>query len=72
MLGMALFNENQLTAARSAFEEASRDRRSAKLASQWLGFINAELARQETMQQVLPDAAPIKQDKILEAMDAPG
>ncbi len=69
MLGMALFNQKQLKDARSAFVAASKDKRSAKLARQWLGFIDSEVQRRETMNQVLPDTAPREQDDLIKAIE---
>jgi len=51
MLGMALFNQKQLQQARSAFEKAKRDQRSARAADQWINYVDSELRRQELMSQ---------------------
>lgn len=69
MLGMALFNRQQLERAREAFVQASRDQRSARLARQWIGFVDTEIERRRTMQQVLPDSAPRATDKLLEGIE---
>jgi tetratricopeptide (TPR) repeat protein len=51
MLGMAFFNQKQLSQARDAFQKASRDQRSAKAAEQWMNYVDSELRRQELMDQ---------------------
>ncbi len=51
MLDMAFFNQKRLTQARDAFEKASLDQRSAKVAEQWIASVDSELLRQELMQQ---------------------
>lgn len=51
MLGMALFNQKLLQQARSAFENARRDQRSARAAEQWIAYVDSELRRQELMDQ---------------------
>ncbi|MEJ8569215.1 tetratricopeptide repeat protein [Elongatibacter sediminis] len=51
MLGMALFNQQQLDQARRAFEAASRDNRSARVAEQWINYVDSELKRKELMDQ---------------------
>ena len=46
VLGMALYNMGKLGAARNAFLEARSDERSAKIASQWLKFLDTEIERE--------------------------
>lgn len=65
MLGMALFNQRQLTAARAAFAEAVKDKRSAKAARQWIAYVDSELERQTTLDQELPEQQQREQDDIL-------
>jgi tetratricopeptide (TPR) repeat protein len=50
--GMALFNLKQYTAARKAFDEAGKDKRSKQYADQWIDFMDRELARQKSLEQV--------------------
>lgn len=49
MLGMALFNQNKLRGARKAFVNASKDKRSKKVANQWVKYVDSELARIEAL-----------------------
>jgi tetratricopeptide (TPR) repeat protein len=49
LLGIALFNLQQLQQARDAFTEARDDRRSAKSAAQWITYIDSERARLEAL-----------------------
>jgi tetratricopeptide (TPR) repeat protein len=69
MLGMALYNRQDLERAREAFLKAARDERSARLARQWIGFVDTEIERRRTMEQVLPDVAPRKTDRVLESIE---
>ena len=66
MLGMALFNQRKLEAARRAFATAARDKRSAKAANQWLAYVDSELSRASSLEQTLPEQERREQDKILE------
>ncbi|MEH6633884.1 MAG: tetratricopeptide repeat protein [Halioglobus sp.] len=50
VLGMAYFNDKQYSKAREAFKAAGRDERSAKYASQWINYMDSELARQKSLQ----------------------
>lgn len=50
VLGMAYFNTKQYDQARKAFNQASKDKRSAKYAEQWLDFIDKELEREKSLQ----------------------
>ena len=45
VLGMALYNLGRYDEARAAFTEAGRDPRSEKIATQWLHFLQTEIAR---------------------------
>lgn len=65
MLGMALFNQRKLSSARTAFVNAAKDKRSAKVANQWLAYIDSELKRDATLDQTLPEAERREQDEIL-------
>ncbi|MCB1749799.1 MAG: tetratricopeptide repeat protein [Gammaproteobacteria bacterium] len=66
MLGMALFNQRKLDAARKAFVAAASDKRSASAARQWIAFVDSEMTRDKTLDQTLPEQAQRKQDAILE------
>lgn len=66
MLGMAMFNQRKLEAARHAFLAAAKDQRSAKAARQWLSYVASEQSRDSTLEQVLPEQAPAAQDAILQ------
>ena len=52
MLGMALFNQHKLELAKKHFELAQEDKRSEKVAGQWIAYAKNELHRK----QVLDDA----------------
>ena len=65
MLGMALFNQRQLAAARQAFGLASSDKRSAKAARQWIAFVDSEIQRQRMLDQELPQQQRREQDEML-------
>ncbi len=65
MLGMALFNQRQLSAARRAFTQAVKDKRSAKAARQWIAYVDSELQRQGTLDQELPEQQLRETDEIL-------
>jgi outer membrane protein assembly factor BamD (BamD/ComL family) len=51
VMGMAHFNLKQFDAARTAFNQAAKDKRSATYARQWLEFIDKELERQESLRK---------------------
>ncbi|MFT4564720.1 MAG: tetratricopeptide (TPR) repeat protein [Gammaproteobacteria bacterium] len=65
MLGMALFNQRKLTAARRAFTVAARDKRSRKAANQWIAYVDSESNRDDALEQTAPDIQRQEQDKIL-------
>ncbi len=65
MLGMALFNQRKLADARSAFALAAKDKRSSKVANQWLAYVDSELKREDSLDQTLPEAVRSEQDEIL-------
>ena len=65
MLGMALFNQRQLAAARDAFKLASTDKRSAKAARQWITFVNSEIERERMLDQELPEMQRHEEDEML-------
>jgi tetratricopeptide (TPR) repeat protein len=46
VLGMALYNMGKYAAAKNAFAEARNDQRSAKIANQWLKFLDTEIERE--------------------------
>lgn len=50
--GMAHYNLKQYISARSAFNKAAKDKRSKKYAKQWIKFMERELARQKSLEQV--------------------
>jgi tetratricopeptide (TPR) repeat protein len=49
MLGMARFNLQRLEQARGAFERALADKRSQKVAGQWLAYVDQELQRRQAL-----------------------
>ena len=49
MLGMARFNLARLEQARGAFERALADKRSQKVAGQWLAYVDQELQRRQAL-----------------------
>ena len=49
VLGMALYNLGRYVDARSAFNEAARDRRSRQSAEQWLRFLDTEITRADRL-----------------------
>ena len=53
MLGMAYFNLEKLSESRSAFENAMRDQRSRKTASQWINYIDSEEKRRDQLAQAI-------------------
>jgi tetratricopeptide (TPR) repeat protein len=60
MLGMALFNQNKFIQARTVFEKALTDKRSQKMAEEWLAHVESEIERQAFLQEealVKPPAA---------------
>ncbi len=66
MLGMALFNQRKLGAARKAFADAAGDKRSTKVARQWIAYVDSELEREDSLDQILPEAGRREQDEILQ------
>jgi tetratricopeptide (TPR) repeat protein len=67
MLGMALFNQQKFSEARTAFERASRDDRSRRAAQQWIAYVDSEIKRAELMSQELPvDTRPTELDQMLQ------
>ena len=50
--GMAYFNLKQYEAARKAFLQAAKDERSKSYADQWLKFMEKELERQRSLEEV--------------------
>ncbi|MGR9089462.1 MAG: tetratricopeptide repeat protein [Gammaproteobacteria bacterium] len=65
MLGMALFNQRKLSSARGAFVNAAKDKRSVKVAQQWIVYVDSELKRKDTLDQTLPETEKREQDEIL-------
>jgi hypothetical protein len=66
---MALLNQDKLEPARRAFQDASRDERSRKAATQWLAFVDSEIKRQQLLEQELPDMEPRERDELLKALE---
>ncbi len=66
MLGMALFNQRKLRPARDAFANATNDKRSAKVARQWIAYVDSELKRKDSLDQTLPEMRQREQDEILQ------
>ena len=64
MLGMALFNLQRLTQARRAFERASKSKRSARTATQWIKYVDSEIKRAELMAQDAPEFKQRKRDEL--------
>jgi tetratricopeptide (TPR) repeat protein len=71
MLGMALFNQKQLEQARTAFQRAQRDNRSARTAEQWIKYVDSEIKRREVMGQEAPVYKPRETDD-MEMLDTSG
>ena len=53
VLGMALFHQGQLDAARRQFELAVKSPRSAKSAADWLRYLDAEIERRRSLRDAL-------------------
>jgi tetratricopeptide (TPR) repeat protein len=49
VVGMSLFNLNKLSDARKQFVEAKKDKRSAKVAGQWIQYIDKEAVRRASL-----------------------
>ena len=67
MYGMALFNQRKLEQARRVFQAAGKDNRSKRAAGQWIKYVDSEILRRDTLEQVLPDVKPRDVDEILRA-----
>lgn len=52
VLGMAYYNLKQYDSARKAFNEAKKDKRSENYAKQWIKFMDKELERQKSLEEV--------------------
>lgn len=50
--GMAHYNLKQYKSARTAFNNAAKDKRSKKYATQWIRFMDRELERQRSLEEV--------------------
>jgi hypothetical protein len=48
---MAHFNLQQYKSARSAFNKASKDKRSKKYATQWIKHMNNTIKRQKSLEE---------------------
>ena len=51
VLGMAYFNIGEYEKAREAFIAAGKDERSEAYATQWIGYMDSELARQKSLEE---------------------
>lgn len=69
MLGMALFNQKQLEQARTAFQRAGRDDRSARTSQQWINYVDSEIKRRDLMQQEVPNYQPRERDELLDVIE---
>lgn len=58
LLGTALFEIDRLNEARSAFQEAQKDDRTAKAAAQWINYINGEQDRRKQLADAMSDLQP--------------
>jgi tetratricopeptide (TPR) repeat protein len=52
VLGMAYFNLKQYDSARKAFDKAAKDKRSKTYAEQWIQYMDKELERQRSLEDV--------------------
>lgn len=66
MLGMALFNQKKLRAARNAFANALGDSRSERVARQWIAHVDSEIERAATLDQEIKTREPRETDAMLE------
>jgi len=55
ILGMALFEEDRLDSAMAQFREAGKDKRSRKMANQWIQYLNAEKDRRRQLAEALAE-----------------
>ncbi len=69
MLGMALFNQKLYQRARVAFERASKDKRSARAAGQWIQYVDSEIKRAELANQDVTYKAR-ERDELLKVLEA--
>ena len=69
LLGMALFNQKRLEQARTAFQAASRDERSARAAVQWINYVDSEIKRRDLLTQELPEMQPRERDELLDVIE---
>jgi hypothetical protein len=67
MYGMALFNQKKFEQSRRVFQTASKDNRSKRAASQWIRYVDSEIRRRDTLEQVLPEMKARDIDAILQA-----
>jgi tetratricopeptide (TPR) repeat protein len=72
LLGMSLFNQKRLEQARTAFQAASRDERSARAASQWINYVDSEIKRRDLLTQELPEMQPRERDELLDVIEKQG
>jgi tetratricopeptide (TPR) repeat protein len=69
MLGMALFNQKQLVAARRAFQAAGRDNRSKRAAQQWIAYVDSEIKRRDLLNQDVEEYQPRERDELLDVIE---
>ena len=48
---MALYNLGKYTDAKKAFADAAKDKRSTKMAKQWIKFLDTEIERERQIAQ---------------------
>ena len=68
MLGMALFNQKLFQKAKVAFEQAAKDKRSARAAKQWIKYVDSEVKRAELAKQDVK-YTPRERDALLEVIE---
>ena len=68
MLGMALFNQKKLVAARDAFLNARDYKESAKSARQWLTYIDSEISRDKALKREAPSRAKRTENALLKGI----
>ena len=69
---MSLFNQRLLEQSRAAFVAASKDRRSARAASQWINYVDSEIKRRDLLTQELPEMQPRERDELLDVIEKQG
>ncbi len=59
-----MFNQQKLSLARKAFQDALNDTRSRRTAQQWIQYVDSEVKRVALMEQELPEMAPREIEEI--------